>query len=60
MPHNFALSGIDEQYFGLEVAASIPIYNGLSLNGAISWGQYTYTSNPNYVQIADNIPCGLY
>ena len=44
---NFALSGIDEQYFGLEVAASIPIYNGLSLNGAISWGQYTYTSNPN-------------
>ena len=51
---NFALSGIDEQYFGLEVAASIPIYNGLSLNGAISWGQYTYTSNPNYVQIADN------
>ncbi len=35
---NFALSGIDEQYFGLEVAASIPIYNGLSLNGAISWG----------------------
>ena len=24
------------------------------MNGAISWGQYTYTSNPNYVQIADN------
>lgn len=51
---NFAMSGIDKQYFGLEAAVSIPIYNGLALNGAVSWGQYTYRSNPNFVQIADN------
>ena len=51
---NFAMSGIDKQHFGLEAAASIPLYAGLSLNGAISWGQYTYDSNPDYVQIQDN------
>ena len=51
---NFAMSGIDEQYFGLEFGMSVPIYQGLSLNGAISYGQYTYTSNPYYEQIADN------
>lgn len=36
---NFAMSGIDKRHFGLEVAASIPLYQGLSLNGAISWGR---------------------
>lgn len=51
---NFAMSGIDKQHFGLEVAASIPLYAGLALNGAISWGQFTYDSNPDYVQIQDN------
>lgn len=51
---NFAMSGIDKQYFGLEFAASIPLYRGLSLNGAISWGQYTYDSNPNYTLVRDN------
>lgn len=43
---NFAMSGIDKQHFGLEVAASIPLYARLALNGAISWGQFTYDSNP--------------
>lgn len=51
---NFAMSGIDKRHFGLEVAASIPLYEGLALNGAVSWGQYTYDSNPNYKQIQDN------
>lgn len=51
---NFAMSGIDKRHFGLEVAASVPLYAGLSLNGAVSWGQYTYDSNPDYVQIQDN------
>ncbi|HIZ06267.1 MAG TPA: TonB-dependent receptor [Candidatus Phocaeicola gallistercoris] len=51
---NFAMSGIDKQHFGLEVAASIPLYEGLALKGALSWGQYTYTNNPNYIQIQDN------
>ena len=51
---NFAMSGIDKRFFGLEVATSIPLYRGLSLNGAISWGQYTYDSNPNYTLLRDN------
>ena len=51
---NFAMSGINKQHFGLEVAASIPLYEGLSLKGALSWGQYIYSNNPNYVQIQDN------
>ena len=51
---NFAMSGIDKRHFGVEVAASIPLDAGFYLNGALSWGQYTYDSNPNYVQIQDN------
>ncbi len=51
---NFAMSGIDKRYFGLEAAVSIPIYHGLALNGAVSWGQYTYNSNPFYTQMQDN------
>ena len=30
------------------------MYEGLSLKGALSWGQYIYSNNPNYVQIQDN------
>lgn len=51
---NFAMSGIDKLHFGLEAALSVPLYAGLSLKGAVSWGQYTYDSNPDYVQIQDN------
>ena len=51
---NFAMSGIDKQHFGLEAAATVPIYAGISFNTAISWGQFTYANNPNFVQIQDN------
>lgn len=51
---NFAMSGIDKRHFGLEAAVSVPLYEGLALKGALSWGQYTYNSNPNYVHIQDN------
>ncbi len=51
---NFAMSGIDKRYFGLEFAATVPLFAGISFNGAASWGQYTYNSNPDYVQIQDN------
>ncbi|MGL4519854.1 MAG: carboxypeptidase regulatory-like domain-containing protein [Phocaeicola sp.] len=51
---NLAMSGINKKHFGLEAAASVPLYQGLSLNGAISWGQYTYDSNPNFIQMQDN------
>ena len=51
---NFAMSGIDKQHFGVEAAAQIPIWGSLSLKTAVSYGQYTYTSNPDYVQTQDN------
>ncbi|MDO4758917.1 MAG: carboxypeptidase regulatory-like domain-containing protein [Rikenellaceae bacterium] len=51
---NFAMSGVDKLHFGLEAAFQLPLYRGLSLRGALSWGQYTYDSNPYYVQTRDN------
>lgn len=51
---NFAMSGIDKQYYGVELGLDIPIYQGLSLRGAISWGDYKYTSNPYFIQTVDN------
>lgn len=51
---NFAMSGIDKRHFGVEAAAQIPLVGGLSLKTAVSYGQYTYTSNPDYIQTQDN------
>lgn len=51
---NFAMSGIDKRYYGVEAAVSVPIWNGISAIGAISWGDYTYTSNPDFIQTIDN------
>ncbi|MBO7312300.1 MAG: TonB-dependent receptor [Alistipes sp.] len=51
---NFAMSGIDKQYKGVELGYSIPIAWGLSLQGAVSLGDYTYTSNPRFTQMIDN------
>lgn len=51
---NFAMSGIDKRYYGVELGVSVPIWNGLSVVGALSWGDYTYTSDPNFVQTIDN------
>ena len=51
---NFAMSGINKRYYGAELGLSIPIWNGLSLQGAVSWGDYRYTSNPSFVQTVDN------
>ena len=51
---NFAMSGIDKRYYGVEAAVSVPVWNGISVVGAINWGDYTYTSNPDFVQTIDN------
>ncbi len=51
---NFAMSGIDERYMGIEAALSIPIVAGISFNSAVSLGEYIYNSNPYYVEMADN------
>ena len=51
---NFAMSGIDKRYMGVELGLSIPIAWGLSLQGAVSLGDYIYTSNPTFTQMIDN------
>ena len=51
---NFAMSNIDKRYMGAEVAVRVPIWGGLAIQGAVNYGDYRYTSNPNFVQTVDN------
>ena len=51
---NFAMSGIDKRYYGVEFAINVPIWAGIAFQSAVNWGDYRYTSNPNFVQIIDN------
>lgn len=52
---NFAMSGIDQRHAGIELGVQVPLpVNGLSLSGALSLGEYIYTSNPTMVQTVDN------
>ena len=51
---NMSLSGIDSRYYGLELGFRLPIIADLSLSGAASIGDYTYTSNPYFTQTRDN------
>ncbi len=51
---NFAMSGIDQRHIGAELGFSIPIIPQLSVEGAVSWGDYEYSSNPTYTQTRDN------
>ena len=51
---NFALSNIDKRYMGVEVAVRVPIWNGLAFQSALNYGDYRYTSDPNFVQTVDN------
>ncbi len=52
---NFAMTGIDQRHMGIEIGAGIPLpVEGLSLAGALSWGEYIYTSTPHMVQTIDN------
>ncbi len=52
---NFSMSGIDQRHMGIELGFNIPIpVKGLSVSGALSWGEYIYTSNPYMTQTIDN------
>ena len=51
---NFAMSGIDKRYAGVEAAVRVPIWGGIALQGALNYGDYRYTSNPTFVQTVDN------
>lgn len=52
---NFAMSGIDERHIGVELGFEIPLpVTGLSVQGALNWGDYVYTSIPRVTQTIDN------
>ena len=52
---NFAMSGIDERHCGIELGFQVPLpLTGLSLQGALNWGDYVYTSTPRVIQTIDN------
>ncbi len=52
---NFAMSGIDQRHAGIELGFKIPFFlQGLSFQGALSWGEYIYTSTPRMTQTIDN------
>ena len=52
---NFALSGIDEQHYGIELGFKVPTpIPNVALQGVLSAGRYEYTSNPTMVQTVDN------
>ncbi len=52
---NFAMTGIDQRHMGIELGFKIPFFvTGLSLQGALSWGEYIYTSTPLMYQTVDN------
>ena len=52
---NFAMSGIDQRHMGVELGFKVPLpVKGLSVEGALSWGEYIYTSVPRMTQTIDN------
>ncbi len=52
---NFAMTGIDQRHMGVELGFKIPLpVQGLSVEGALSWGEYIYTSAPRMTQTIDN------
>ena len=52
---NFAMSCIDQRHMGIELGFKVPLpVQGLSVEGALSWGEYIYTSNPYMTQTVDN------
>ncbi len=51
---NFAMSGIDQLHTGVELGLQVPIIWDITLQGALSYGYYIYTSNPKVTQTIDN------
>ncbi|MGM9762996.1 MAG: TonB-dependent receptor domain-containing protein [Candidatus Cryptobacteroides sp.] len=52
---NFAMSGMDQRHVGLELGFQLPLgVEGLSLVGAVSYGDYVYTSTPRMTMTVDN------
>lgn len=52
---NFAMTGINSRHTGIELGFKVPTpIQGFTIGGALSWGEYIYTSTPHMVQTIDN------
>lgn len=52
---NFAMAGIDQRHMGIELGFKFPLFiSGLTVQGALSLGEYIYTSTPTMTQTIDN------
>ena len=53
---NFAISGIDQRHYGVEVGFKVPTYivPNLNVQGVFTFGRAEYTSKPTMVQTLDN------
>ncbi|MBO4690127.1 MAG: carboxypeptidase regulatory-like domain-containing protein [Paludibacteraceae bacterium] len=51
---NQAMTGIDKRYLGVEAAAAVKMGTYFTLTGALSFGNYYYTSDANSITSAEN------
>ena len=52
---NFAMTGIGQRHAGVELGFKVPVpVQGLSVVGALNWGDYVYTTTPHVIQTVDN------
>ncbi len=52
---NFAAQAAStKRYAGVELGLNVPIAWGLQFNSAVSYGEFIYTSNPQFTQMTDN------
>ncbi len=50
----YITQGLDKQYMGLEFGGAYKITSTITAEGALSYGQYTYASNPSTATIDDD------
>ena len=52
---NFSMTGINERHMGVELGFKAPLpFDALAVQGALSLGEFVYTSNPYMTQTVDN------
>lgn len=58
---NFAMRGIDQRHIGIEFGIKLPTpIQNLTFEGAFTFGEYTYISNPKMTQTMDNSTQTIY
>lgn len=51
---NFTLMGIASKHLGAELGLEAKLSPTLTANAAMTWGHYSYSNNPEYIQTIDN------